>query len=313
MMQLKGWAFTSITPGSHDPPWEKVKWPGAKWVSSDIAVRGTPECILSWNTDHRPSTQVTFDISSHFADGWSTWTRAGTWGPAACVYNDGDPRINVEIDVVTLKEPADAVRLRIRSLNGRLPAQRLVLAVTTGRQRVHVPPQTLPSEFLIPIPFHSQFEEDPAIAQRICGPTSLAMVLRSLGRKVRPAEVAAAAFDPEHVIYGNWAYLVAAASEFGTVAWIERCNSLIAVQEKLAAGYRVILSVAYDEGELDGAPVPQSSGHLLVLRGWTSEGDPIFNDPAFRDGEGEGVVYPRKQFETLWLRHGGATILVRLA
>ncbi|MGH7683262.1 MAG: hypothetical protein ACREMT_02855, partial [Vulcanimicrobiaceae bacterium] len=46
---------------------------------------------------------------------------------------------------------------------------------------------------------------------------------------------------------------------------------------------------------------------IVVLRGFDSPGNPIVNDPA---QAGIRVVYPRAQFEKLWLEHRGVAYVV---
>jgi hypothetical protein len=130
---------------------------------------------------------------------------------------------------------------------------------------------------------------------------------------IATSSLAQAAYDPLHDIYGNWARLAAVASQRGMVAWAERLSGLPEVFARIAAGYMVICSIAYEAGDLAGAPMERTSGHLVIVRGWNESGDVVCNDPAFPDARGDGVTYRRSEFERLWLGHGGATILMRWA
>ena len=63
----------------------------------------------------------------------------------------------------------------------------------------------------------------------------------------------------------------------------------------------MITSQAFTKDELDGADY-DTAGHLLVVIGFTEDGDVIVNDPAADDTAGVRRVYPRDQFETVWQR-----------
>jgi hypothetical protein len=56
-----------------------------------------------------------------------------------------------------------------------------------------------------------------------------------------------------------------------------------------------------------------TNGHLLVIRGFTSTGDVVVNDPAshlIADDAQVRVVYDREQFENVWVPHSGGIVYV---
>ncbi|MGH3749638.1 MAG: papain-like cysteine protease family protein, partial [Micromonosporaceae bacterium] len=55
------------------------------------------------------------------------------------------------------------------------------------------------------------------------------------------------------------------------------------------------------EEELPGAGYG-TSGHIFVVVGFTSDGDVIVNDPASSSNDAVRNVYPREDFEKIWLR-----------
>jgi len=72
------------------------------------------------------------------------------------------------------------------------------------------------------------------------------------------------------------------------------------------AGIPVAISVAWSAGELPGAPLDRSDGHLLVLRGLDGR-DAIVNDPARTP---VGARYPRAALDRVFRAHGGAAYVV---
>jgi hypothetical protein len=63
-------------------------------------------------------------------------------------------------------------------------------------------------------------------------------------------------------------------------------------------------------GELSGAPVSASNGHLVVIVGFTAAGDPVVNDPAANTAAGVRHVYDRAEFENAWLPKSGGVVYV---
>ena len=106
---------------------------------------------------------------------------------------------------------------------------------------------------------------------------------------------------------GNWAFNTAYAGALGFAAATAYLRDLAHARRFLAAGIPLALSIAWREGELPGAPLPASAGHLVVVRGFSEHGAVLVNDPA---QPGVSFVYPRAAFERVWLGHGGVAYLV---
>jgi hypothetical protein len=67
------------------------------------------------------------------------------------------------------------------------------------------------------------------------------------------------------------------------------------------------ISYSWRDGELPGAPLDHSDGHLVVLRGFTRDGDCAVNDPA---APKISVVYSRAAIEHIWQRNQGVAYVV---
>lgn len=90
--------------------------------------------------------------------------------------------------------------------------------------------------------------------------------------------------------------------------------SLAALEAEIAAARPVVISHCYGRGELEGAPVSATDGHLIVVKGFTSSGDVVVNDPAAPDERSVERVYRRAQLAHTWLENaGGIAYLVRPA
>jgi hypothetical protein len=305
---IAGWALIPTRQETFDPAWREVRPAGAVWESQRVPVPHGNEAILSWNVPPEVQPGLAFEMSGQVRGRWSGWTRVGEWGEAPAPGVD-DPLLRREVDTVVWDAHVDELRVRVRTATGEhLKLDRLVLAFPAAAPKESI---ALPTTFNQELPFRSQRTEDESIGDRICGATCVAMALAPRVPNVTAEAIAKAAYDPVHDIYGNWARLAAAASQHGAVAWVQRLASLDDVFARLVAGYHIICSVAFENGKLTGAPVQNTSGHLVLIRGWNKKGDVVCNDPAFTDSRGDGVVYRRSEFERLWLTHGGAAIILR--
>lgn len=135
----------------------------------------------------------------------------------------------------------------------------------------------------------------------------MAMLLGWWGVRRTVAEVVAGVYDSAYGGTGNWAFDVAYAGAnglLGAAAYLRDARTLAAL---LAAGLPCAVSLSWQAGELPGAPLPASEGHLVVVCGLTAGGDAIVNDPAHPQLR---AIYPRAAFERAWLGHGGVALLV---
>jgi hypothetical protein len=152
--------------------------------------------------------------------------------------------------------------------------------------------------------------EAEAIRHRICSPTSVAMVLGSLGVPATAAETAAAAHCAEHDRYGVWPANVWAASRRGALGYVAALDSWECARELLARGIPLVVSEAHGPGGLPGSPLPETDGHLLVLRGLRA-GRVLVHEPAAATADAVPMEYDREAFGRAWLGHGGiAYVLV---
>lgn len=156
-----------------------------------------------------------------------------------------------------------------------------------------------------------------------CSPTSTSMVLRYFGKGPSPSSYAwspyadsfvdHAARDTYDYTYegtGNWPFNTAYASRYALDSFVTRLYSLREAEAFIKAGIPLVASIAFGRGELDGAPISSSPGHLLVIRGFTTGGRVIVNDPAASSNSTVRRIYSRAQFERAWLKGSGGVVYV---
>jgi hypothetical protein len=119
-------------------------------------------------------------------------------------------------------------------------------------------------------------------------------------------EVAAAVYDRNWKGTGNWVFNTAYAGSFrGMRAYVARMTDLAELEDWVAAGIPVGLSLCYDRLRGKG---PGPSGHLVVCVGFTEAGDPVINDPGTRQHVRK--VFPRKNLEYSWAYSKNAAYLI---
>jgi hypothetical protein len=136
-----------------------------------------------------------------------------------------------------------------------------------------------------------------------CSPTSLAMLLAYWGKPHDIPEIVAAVYDERYGGTGNWTFNTAYAGRLGLRAVVMHLAGLDHAAGFIAAGIPLALSFSWTSGDLPGAPLDHSNGHLAVLRGFTRFGHPQLNDPAQST---IATTYDRKALERVWQAHGGA-------
>ncbi|MBE3577264.1 MAG: C39 family peptidase [Limnochordales bacterium] len=280
------------------------------------------EIVVSWNSRTPPGATLRVEMRAQVAeDLWTPWFSLAVWPGgrgAPGLRRDASGWVNE--DTLVLREPTRRVQLRLTltaSETGNSP--RVGLLALVGSTPLAPPAKASPQADTHPawgkmldVPFRSQRWEDPSISGRICGPTSLAMILDYYGKHLPTATVAALAYDELNGIYGNWPFLAAAAAELGLASYVTRFSDWEGVEAEILAGHPVIISVRFGPGELPGAPISSTSGHLLVVRGFTETGDVYINDPAAWNEESGRTVYDREALLAAW-KNGVAIPVMPLA
>ncbi len=70
--------------------------------------------------------------------------------------------------------------------------------------------------------------------------------------------------------------------------------------QALIPGVPLVISIGFKPGELPGAPISKTDGHLSVVPGFTRTGDVIVNDLAAPSDNKVQLTYPRAALESAW-------------
>lgn len=299
------------------PSWQ-ASTPGDSWVEVKVRVRSAAGTLGGWDTMAR-------------------WASGDRWVERTTLSSQDDDLARVAVDTLRVHDAAGAtgwqlkVQLMRRTGTAAKPSLDRVGAVASrvvARSAVSRPGPGVGT--VIDVPAYSQmihqghYPQWGSGGEAWCSPTSTAMVVEHYGATPAVAHAFGPAGHPDPVVdwtarqtydhgydgTGNWAFNTAYAGTVLPSAYVTRLPDLRAAEAYVAAGTPLIVSVAFGAGQLTGAPISSTAGHLMVLVGFTAEGDVVVNDPAASSNAGVRRTYDRAQFENVWLGGSGGVTYV---
>ena len=284
------------------------------------------DAIASWNASTPAGSWLEIQFRARYGTRWSKWYVLGIWAAddlairrhSVSSQGDEDGLVSADTFVSSNKEETNSFQLKFRLFSADGAATPIVrnasVAYSTTIQKAAGVSAGNPGLWntLIELPQYSQMIY-PNGGNVWCSPTSTSMVLAYLDRYTGDCEprVHAAVdgvYDWTYDGHGNWPFNTAYAATQGYEAYVARLTNLEKAEEYVAAGLPVIISIAWGKGQLTGADVESSNGHLVVLVGFDSSGNPIIHDPAAPSNERVRRTYLRSEFEPLWLGSSGGTV-----
>ena len=310
---------------------------------------GLTELIASWQAATPGNSWVEVQVRGRTAQGRrSSWDTLARWAAGdrhvrrTSVDGQGDDLADVNVDTWQVPNGVRAWQLRVSLMRAgkARPTVRALGAVASRLPDVDGVATSDPGvasgrdHVVLDVPRYSQMVHSghyPAWGgggQAWCSPTSLSMVLGYYDA-LPPASAyswvpdghpqpwvdhaARMTFDADYDGTGNWPFNTAYAGRrlgSGGRAYVTRLRSLRQAERYLADGTPLVASISFGPGELDGAPISSTNGHLLVIAGFTRSGDVVVNDPAAQQSSGVRRTYDRGQFEDAWLPTSGGVVYV---
>ncbi len=283
--------------------------------SAPITVAPFNELIPSWNVLGAADAAFTLEIRVRRPTGqWTPYFNFGVWRAAGKRLSASGPQTAdgmVNTDTLTLPYRSTAFQYRAAVAAGQ---QVTLLSFNTSDTALKLREQGRAGQLqtwnkTLTVPGLSQMIY-PGGGEVWCSPTSVSMLLGFWGKPVRVPDAARATYDSAYDGFGNWPFNTAYAATQGMQAFVTRLGSLRDAEAFLQRGVPLALSVRFRPGELPGAPLSWSNGHLMVLIGFDAQGNPVVNDPAAKNDAGVRRTYPRAVFERLWLNHAGGMTYV---
>ena len=205
--------------------------------------------------------------------------------------------VEAAIDLLRIRTPLQAATLHLR-VHG-VPSEAPALLSVSVRHQGAAPVPTR-RDTALTVPRQSQMVLRPALASRVCSPTSVAMVLAYYGHSADLYDVIAATHHQPSGLYGVWPANIHAAARQGLLGYLLHFPSWAAAHALLNAGFPIVASVRYEAGELSRAAIERTAGHLLVVRGCA--GDTVLvNDPAAATDAEVARAYDLGEFCKIWL------------
>ncbi|HET6562379.1 MAG TPA: C39 family peptidase [Marmoricola sp.] len=307
----------------------------AHWVSPWVEPGfDLTELIASWHAGTPVDSWVELEVRGRDEDGRSSWDTVASWAREDDEFTRTSPgsqtddlgRVAYDTWVtggasawqlrVTLLRPSGSRAVpklfSVGAMASRVPD---VSSVTTSK-----PGRTVGT--VLPVPRYSQmahkgyYQQYDGGGAAWCSPTSTTMVLDyydalpseraySWVQDDYPdrvvAHVARMTYDAGFGGTGNWPFNTAYAAVLTGNGFVTRLRSLREAERFIAAGIPLVASVAFSAGQLDGAPISSTNGHLMVIVGFRENGDVVVNDPASPTRKGVRRTYDRGQFEDAWL------------
>ncbi|WP_433553253.1 peptidase C39 family protein [Micromonospora zamorensis] len=317
------------------------------WTSPPVRVGfAVTEVVPSWTADTPAGCWIEVKLRGWHDEAPSTgWYRLARWAAddravrrtSVPGQRDGDARVDTDTLIVTgatvtgwqarvtLCRPAE-------SATG--PVLRSVGAVATGPtgtdQGYAQPASSAAWGRVLDVPRYSQrlhagqYPQWGGGGDSWCSPTCTSMVLAHWGAEPtpehyawveppgpRPVVVHAArhCYDHAYAGAGNWSFNTAYAGRYGVDAFVTRLRSLVEAEAFVTAGIPLIVSAAFRADEVPGLGY-DTAGHLMVLVGFTVDGDPVLNDPYAPDDDAVRRTVPRQRFEAVWQRGSGGVAYV---
>ncbi len=322
------------------------RWAWTRWTSPNISPQQPfTQLVPSWKAATPAKTFVMVQARARSTTGaYSSWKLMGSWSTrdagfrrtSGGLQEDAVARVSTDTLVarsgVTLSSYQLRVLLLKRPRTAATPTLHSVQAVaslppsgTRATSRPALPGRILDVPTYSQMTHRGQYPQFGGGGQAWCSPTSLSMILgyyRSLPSRANYSWVDKRYADPwvDHVarvVYdhgyrgaGNWAFNTAYAALLAGDAFVTRLTDLRQAERFIAAGIPLAASITFSRGQLSGAPIGSTNGHLVVIVGFTSTGNVVVNDPAASSNSSVRRVYDRGQFERAWLGRSSGTVYV---
>jgi Peptidase_C39 like family len=317
----------------------------SSWTSPTYMTGfGFSELVASWNAQTPAGTYITVSMSAARGDGTFTkWYAMGIWAygdgdiQRTSVGGQGDADGYVSIDTFFAKDhPLYGYRLKVELHGSGATVTRLgAVASDPVNTNPYVPSTTTMTRAVdLHVPSYSQeihageYPQFDGGGEAWCSPTSTSMVVAYWGKgpsrndysyvyRDYPNVVdpwidyaARYTFDYHYHGAGNWPFNTAYAAHFGLESEVTQLHSLAEAEQFIKAGIPLVASIAFEPNKLDGFLFRGTDGHLLVIGGFTAEGNVISYDPASSSDATVRHVYDRAQFEKAWMAATGGIVYV---
>jgi len=310
---------------------------------------GFTELVSSWIAQTPSGTFIRVYMSADRGDSTFTkWYTMGIWAYGdgdihrTSVGHQGDGDGFIAIDTFFAKDHPMVgyqLKLELYRLKGSSASPSVTRIGAVASDPVNSKPYlpsatTMTNDVIWPVPQYSQeihagqYPQYDGGGEAWCSPTSTSMVVAYWGKGPSKTEYASVlkdypgiddpwvdytaryVFDYHYQGAGNWPFNVAYAGARGLDGEVTQLHSLAEAEQFIKAGIPLVASIAFSSNKLDGFLFKSTNGHLLVIVGFTKDGNPVVNDPAATSDATVQRVYDRAQFEQNWMTSTGGIVYV---
>lgn len=282
-----------------------------QFESSEIKVSPFQKMVASWNAYTKEDTFIELWVRIKKNQAYSSWFSYGKWSDkgrnTGSFANQRDDLARLNLDVLSvLKSPATCIQFKVllsrKKASSPSPLLRRIALSFYPEEAEEITPLLGENNAPLLVPPIAQLPVAD-IGNRICSPTSLAMVMAYYGHSQDLAQTCAGVLDHGTGIYGNWSYGVAYAGERGFRAFVSYA-SIPLLKAYLQKGIPLIASIkTVAKEELTPSEMPYPGGHLLVITGFFNEGNEEkiqVNDPATWNENTVARAYRLADFEKVF-------------
>ncbi|HEY0381807.1 MAG TPA: C39 family peptidase [Candidatus Elarobacter sp.] len=262
-----------------------------------LRVPPSTRAVVSWNTA-APSGGIA--LIAHRSDGTvSEPLLYARWSPEERRSLDGsDATTRIAVDVLHSDVALSAV-----GIASTVALDAVAVAVPPPPDARVAPHESTRS---LDVPKLSQYLPKFPDERGWCSAAAVAMLLRYHGVDADVPAVVRGVYDASYGGSGNWAFNAAYAGARGLRGMVAYLRGIDHVAAFVDAGLPVAVAVGWNAGELPGAPLDHSEGHLLVVRG-VEPSHVLVNDPAH---PAIATRYSRTALDLIFREHGGIAYLI---
>ncbi|KAA1395144.1 peptidase C39 family protein [Aeromicrobium ginsengisoli] len=310
------WQTTGFAAKSLIPSWS-IDTPTGTWAKVEVRVR-SGSTIGSWDGIARYASGTTYIKRSSYSSQSDDLAKVAT---DTVIANSGKSFSGWQVRVQLMRHVAAHESPTLKAVGG------IAASYTTRTAGVSTTTMTETKDLAVPRSSQmihiGEYPQWGGGGEAWCSPTSTSMVMRYFGKGPTPAayawspyadgfvdHAARDTFDHAYDGTGNWPFNTAYSSRYALDSFVTRLHNLRDAEAFIKAGIPLVASIAFGKGELDGAPISSTPGHLLVIRGFTAGGRVIANDPAAASNSTVRRIYSRAQFERAWLEGSGGVVYV---
>jgi len=258
-----------------------------------------------WNADTACGGYLEIFLQVETSIGWSRWYSLGQWSRSPASFSDGDDTGKVETDTLLLATKSRRFKVKAELSAGAGGAGAVIVkrmgVISRNRARARKPARPYFLQYAWQMPLTRSRGRGNGIRDRICSPTCAAWL--SVTGLIFP-----------HFRHPPFAMLRALKFRTGlqrrfplAPRAVARLISFRTWNWRLSAifrGHLLIASIKFADGQLAGAPISKTSGHLVLIVGLRRNEMGSFhvlvNDPAASSPAEVSRRYDLEEFEKAW-------------